>query len=53
MWDPLRAAEPDGCAVLVDPRRKPTLASIIDGFLETKLTDKQKAALLQVIRGTA
>lgn len=51
MRDPLRAAELDGCDVLVDPRRKPTLGSVVDGFLESRLTGDQKAALLKVTGG--
>ncbi len=53
MKTPEQAAGPDGCEVIVDPRRKPTLASIVDGFLETKLSDGQKTELLRVIGGTA
>ncbi len=51
--DPERPAEPDGCEVLVDPRRKPTLGSVIDGFLESRLSAKQKAELLRAIGGAA
>ncbi len=51
MKAPERAAEPDGCEVLVDPRRKPTLGSVVDGFLESRLSDEQKAALLQATGG--
>ncbi len=47
MTDPARATEPDGCEVLVDPRRKPTLGSVVDGFLESRLSGEQKAALLK------
>ena len=48
---PERAAEPDGCEVLVDPRRKPTLGSVADGFLESRLSDEQKATLLKATGG--
>ncbi len=51
--DPLRPAEEDGCEVLVDPRRKPTLGSVVDGFLESRLTSAQKERLMQAVRGTA
>ena len=47
--DPERVTEPDGYEVLVDPRRKPTLGSVVDGFLETRLSVEQKATLLQAI----
>ena len=45
---PERAAI-DGCDILVDPKRKPTLSSVIDGFLETRLTPDQKDSLLRVV----
>ncbi len=47
--DPSRPTEPGGCEVLVDPRRKPTLNSIVDDFLETKLSAEQKATLRRAI----
>ncbi len=53
MEDPTRAGEPDGCDVLVDPRRKPTLGSVADGFLESRLSDEQKATLLKATGGVA
>lgn len=52
MRDPLRAGE-DGCEILVDPRRKPTLSGVIDGFLESRLSAQQKETMLCVIRGGA
>lgn len=48
LFDPERATEPGGCEVLIDPRRKPTLDSVVDGFLDAKLTWDQKAELRQV-----
>lgn len=45
--DAKRASEPEGCEVLIDPRRKPTLGSVVDGFLESRLSDEQKATLLK------
>ena len=53
MKDPLRTAEEGGCEVLVDPRRKPTLAAVVDGFLESRLSAEQKATLAQAIGGAA
>jgi hypothetical protein len=53
MRDPLKAALPDGCEILVDPRRKPTLSAIIDGFLESRLLPEQKETLLRVVGGAA
>ena len=53
MKDPKRPAEEDGCEVLVDPRRKPTLASVVDGFLESRLSGEQKEFLMQAVRGAA
>lgn len=50
MRDPARADE-DGCQVLVDPRRKPTLGPVVDGFLESRLTAAGKATLLAVTGG--
>ena len=50
MRDPARAAT-DGCEILVDPRRKPTLNGVVDGFLESRLTADQKAQLLRVTGG--
>ena len=47
MKAPERSAELDGCEVLVDPRRKPTLGSVVDGFLESRLSSEQKANLLR------
>ena len=48
MRDPSRAAT-DGCEIMVDPRRKPTLNAVVDGFLESRLTADQKATLLRVL----
>lgn len=48
MREPDRAAS-DGCDILVDPRRKPTLNAVVDGFLESRLTAEQKAKLLHAI----
>ena len=50
MKDPARAAT-GGCEVLVDPRRKPTLAAVVDGFLESRLSPDQKSTLAQAIGG--
>ncbi|UDL93250.1 hypothetical protein LGH83_11615 [Lichenihabitans sp. PAMC28606] len=52
MRDPLKAAS-NGCEILVDPRRKPTLNAIVDGFLESRLTPEQKQILLNVTGGSA
>ena len=49
--DPRRAGELDGCEVLVDPRRKPTLNGVVDGFLESRLSAEQKARLMKAIGG--
>ena len=51
--DPKRPTEEDGCEVLVDPRRKPTLGSVVDGFLESRLSREQKERLMRAVRGTA
>ena len=53
MREPQRAAGESGCEVLVDPRRKPTLAAVVDGFLESRLSSGQKAMLLKAIGGQA
>lgn len=45
MRDPTKAGD-DGCEILVDPKRKPTLPAIIDGFLESRLSKQQKEMLL-------
>jgi hypothetical protein len=37
--------------ILVDPRRKPTLAAIGDGFLESRLSPQQKATLVHAMGG--
>ena len=50
---PDRAADADGCEVLVDPRRKPTLGSVVDGFLESRLSNEQKTTLLRATGGAA
>ena len=47
--EPARAIEDDGCEVLVDPRRKPTLASIVDGFLESRLSADHKERLMHAV----
>ena len=52
MREPRRAAE-GGCEVLVDPRRKPTLAAVVDGFLESRLSPEQKAMLRAATGGQA
>ncbi len=51
MRDPARAGT-DGCTILVDPRRKPTLAAVVDGFLESRLTAEQKQEILTVLRSS-
>ena len=43
MREPDRAAMAGGCEVLVDPRRKPTLGAVVDGFLDSRLSPGQKA----------
>lgn len=52
MRDPATAAS-GGCEVLVDPRRKPTLHAVVDGFLESRLNAGQKSTLLKVVGGSA
>jgi hypothetical protein len=42
---------PDTCEILVDPRRKPTLNAVVDGFLESRLSAEQKHVLMRAIRG--
>lgn len=37
--------------ILADPRRKPTLDSVVDGFLESRLNTDQKKALSSAVRG--
>jgi hypothetical protein len=49
--DPTRPTEDDAVEILVDPRRKPTLGSVIDGFLESRLDPRQKETLMQAVRG--
>ena len=51
--EPKRATLEEGCAVIVDPRRKPTLVSVVDGFLESRLSIEQKDQLMQAVRGVA
>lgn len=51
MKDPKRPAEEGGCEILVDPRRKPTLGSVVDGFLESRLTGEQKERIMNAVRG--
>lgn len=51
--DPKRPTDEAGCEVLVDPRRKPTLGSVVDGFLESRLSLAQKEQLMQAVRGVA
>lgn len=53
MKDPLRPTEEGGCEVLVDPRRKPTLGSVVEGFLESRLTNEQKERLMRAVQGAA
>ncbi len=42
---------PQTCEILVDPRRKPTLSSVVDGFLESRLSPAQKESLMRAITG--
>lgn len=51
MRDPPAAA--GGCEILVDPTRKPTLPSAIEGFLEARLSRLQKDRLTAVTRGAS
>ena len=39
-----------GCEILVDPRRKPTLHYVVDGFLESRLNNNQKEILLCALK---
>jgi hypothetical protein len=41
---------PDSCEILIDPRRKPTLAAVVDGFLESRLSIEQKDNLMKAIQ---
>ncbi|WP_026606292.1 hypothetical protein [Methylocapsa acidiphila] len=41
----------DGCEILVDPVRKSTLTTTIEGFLETRLTEAQKSVLIRATQG--
>ena len=52
MRDPDKA-EGGGCEILVDPRRKPTLNMVVNGFLESRLSGDHKEQLMQAVRGTA
>jgi hypothetical protein len=50
----IRLREPrklDTWEILADPRRKPTLDSVVDGFLESRLNTDQKNALANAVRG--
>ena len=38
-------SEPEECEILLDPVRKPTLAGIVDGFLESRLQNGQRKLL--------
>ena len=51
--NPKRSTKEDGCEVLIDPRRKATLGSVVDGFLESRLNGEQKGQLMLAVRGTA
>ncbi len=52
MREPRRSAG-GGCEVLVDPRRKPTLSAVVDGFLESRLSPEQKTMLREAIGAQA
>ena len=41
----------EGCEILADPVRKPTLTMTIEGFLETRLSDEQKSILARAVNG--
>lgn len=48
MLDPNR---PESCEILVDPVRKPTPSAIVEGFLETRLTEPQRNQLAAMVNG--
>ena len=41
---------PELCEIMVDPRRKPTLSAVVDGYLESRLSPEQKAILMRAIK---
>jgi hypothetical protein len=48
MWEPL---VPEKCEILLDPKRKRTLPSVVDGFLESRLDNDQRKKLANSING--
>ncbi|MGQ0444252.1 MAG: hypothetical protein ACT4O2_03760 [Beijerinckiaceae bacterium] len=48
MRDPLAK---EGCEILADPVRKPTLTLAIEGFLDTRLSNEQKNILARAVNG--
>jgi len=48
MRDPKR---PDACEIMLDPERKTTLPTTVDGFLEARLMDEHRQDILRVIHG--
>lgn len=40
---------PDACEILLDPQRKPTLAGIVDGFLESRLASSERKVLADFV----
>jgi hypothetical protein len=48
MREPSRA---ESCEILVDPERKATSAFAIEGFLESRLSQEQRATLSRTVRG--
>jgi hypothetical protein len=48
MWEP---SAPDHCEILLDPKRKRTLSTIVEGFLESRLDDDQRKKLAKSING--
>jgi hypothetical protein len=50
MWEP---SAPDRCEILLDPKRKRTLAAVVEGFLESRLDADQRKRLAKSINGAS
>src|SRR5262245_36526722 len=50
MWDP---SAPDQCEILLDPKRKRTLAAVVEGFLESRLDSDQRKRLAKSTNGAS
>jgi hypothetical protein len=44
-------SRPEGCEILVDPVRKLTLPMAVEGFLESRLSEDQRATLTRTVLG--